>query len=359
MKQRDYSIDVMKGFACILMILAHTQFKQPSVIISVLQFIGNLAPILFFAVSGVTTTFQAKSKNSLPIIIFYIMLALLGLSFDAIWRPNLWEIPLCEILQIIAIGSISVTLIEKYLKPEKIFYMLFSVLIFLVHYLFTRVFDIQPFPFEQFLFCGKLSGSSFPIFPWLMTFFAGIFAYYSQNHMNLVIGLAFLVTLIGFECLGGVDLTSLPDKWNMSVEYLLILYTFLFLSFYIFRSIKNYSPNNIFIYFGQYSLLFLYVHMIFIKVFELAKLQQPYFVWISIFALSYLLMKLLQYANKYLEKYFHNYSIWLGMIVLICIIPIITTNGKIILITETFLGILFANNYLGLSKLIKNSFEGN
>ena len=360
MQQRDYSLDAIKGLACIFMILVHANVDKQSGIISGFQFLGGIAPVLFFAVSGVTTTFQSASKSSSLLIIFYIMFAVLGFSYSTIWRPNFWVAFTFDLFQIIAVGVITVTLIEKILKPGKIFYFVLSIIVFLIHYCFTQIFQLQPFPFEQLLFSGKIgeySYYSFPIFPWVMTFFIGIFAYYIQNYLNLIIGVAFLVILIVWKTLHGGNLTSLPDrldKWNMSVEYFFFSYSFVLLFFYVFRLKINYLQNNILIYLGKYSLLFLYVHIVIVEIFEAVNFKQPYLVWVSTFTVSYLLMKVLQYINKYIEKFFQNFTLWIIMLVSVCIIPLVIPSTNIIIITELTIGILFANNYQSLSKLLKN-----
>ncbi|MDV2991731.1 MAG: hypothetical protein N4J56_001385 [Chroococcidiopsis sp. SAG 2025] len=60
MKQRDSSLDVIEGLACIMMILAHaTLGSQESTLVKNLAFFGGFAPTLFYAVSDVTNMFQA------------------------------------------------------------------------------------------------------------------------------------------------------------------------------------------------------------------------------------------------------------------------------------------------------------
>src|SRR4051812_23500621 len=100
MKSYDYSLDAIKGFSCILMIIAHTPIDYIGGERSI-QILGGLAPVLFFAVSGITTTFQSQRKNFTSLLLFYLLFSILGLSYNAIWRPNLWGNLASDVPQII------------------------------------------------------------------------------------------------------------------------------------------------------------------------------------------------------------------------------------------------------------------
>jgi len=73
---RDHSLDLLKGVACVLMLLAHThlQIDLPS---KALTFLGNFTPVLFFAVSGITANFQARKYPVAGILSTYVMIFIL------------------------------------------------------------------------------------------------------------------------------------------------------------------------------------------------------------------------------------------------------------------------------------------
>ena len=119
---RDHSLDLLKGVACVLMLLAHTQLQidLPS---KALTFLGSFAPILFFAVSGITANFQAGKYPVTGIVITYTMIFLLGLSFAAIVVGDFWSAFEMDILQIIAVGVLVLYLVQRYLKPSPWFHL--------------------------------------------------------------------------------------------------------------------------------------------------------------------------------------------------------------------------------------------
>ena len=84
MKQRDHSLDAIKGIGCILMIFAHAKVNlSESIFFQSIIFLGTFALVLFFAISGITATLQAK-KDPFFIVLFYPMFAFLGLSYNNI-----------------------------------------------------------------------------------------------------------------------------------------------------------------------------------------------------------------------------------------------------------------------------------
>lgn len=354
MQTRDYSLDAIKGVACILMILAHAKLNsEESTVVQFLDFMGGFAPILFFAASGVTSTFQSKKTSVAAVIIFYVMFAFLGLSWNGLLDPYFWrEIIPWNILQIIAVGIIVVTLLEKYLKPQRNLYILFSISAFLIDYIINKNLKYAPAGLSDVL----VATARYSMLPWLSMFFAGILAYYMKNNINLIIGGVQLSSLIIIRFL--LNNWDINWKSSMSISYFLLSQSLIFFVFYICRRQPQlFSPKNILVYFGQHSLLFFYVHFIISLKFDGINFRQAYAVWISTFVLSYIFMKLSQYANKYIEKFFNNGAIWIVMIVFICITPVILNQPKYVVLIEMALGVLFANNYQSLAKLVKKRFS--
>lgn len=352
---RDYSLDFMKGTACILMVLAH-YFVIPQntphieqAFAFTLNFLGGLAPVLFFAVSGVTSLFQSR-KSMKTIFVFYVIFALIGLTYNMIIRPHLYAECVCDIPQIIAIAVIVVVLTEKYLHPIKEFYLISGIGFFLMHFFVTRF--IPSFPGGQFLFAPGV----FPIFPWLFVFFMGVYAYRSMENVNLFCSLVSLILLMILHFAHKINL-DIYNKFDMSAGYFLLSVFFLFFMFYIGKKLKfnSFIARNIILYFGKYSLLFLYVHFFVISLFESFKLD-IILSYILILAFTLILMKFLIFLNSFIEKAFNNYFIWMSMLVIIFIIPLLKSVSVIQHICF-ILGFLFACNYHALSELIRQSFE--
>ncbi len=358
MKKRDYSLDLIKGAACILMLIAHSKINPTNKLLFIMLQISGFAPILFFAVSGVTATFQVAKKKISNIIIFYILLGILGLSYNIIWKPqtNIFEKIDCNVLQIIAIGAITISLFEYYLKPQKIYYLLFTGIAFITHYLFKNILQIQDFFLNNFLFVGDAAGKTFPIFPWISIFFIGVLVYYSQNYWNIISsGLIFLImtTIILLE---PSNIILVNDKWSVSTVYFLRYSSLLCLCFYISRKyIKYLSETNLIIWLGKNSLLFLYVHFIPVKfLFPPLKIDNAYIVWLSSFLISIFIMQSVEYLNKFIADYFNEFYTWIILLNLVIFTPILFHNLVVVQYLELGAGILFASNYQVLPRLLAN-----
>ena len=126
---RDHSLDLLKGVACVLMLLAHTQL-QVDLQSKALTFVGNFTPVLFFAVSGITANFQARKYPVAGIVFTYVMIFLLGLSFAAMVAGNFWVAFNMDILQIIAVGVLVLYLVQRYLKAGPWFHLGAAVAVF-------------------------------------------------------------------------------------------------------------------------------------------------------------------------------------------------------------------------------------
>lgn len=344
MKKYDYSLDAIKGFSCILMIIAHTsiEFSGGKIIY---QTLAGIAPVLFFAVSGITTTFQSERKNFISIFLFYFLFAILGLSYNAMWRPYLWSNLTSDVPQIIAIGVLSIFLIEKYLKPHITFYLISPVFAFIFHYL--AKYKIPDFPLKMFVF----NEGSFSFFPWIFTFLAGIFAYRIRNNMNLFFAVGSALILLMVYLKNPHD--DYFIKWDMSIGYFLLSLTILFLTFYLFRRKQEYDSRNLFIFFGKNSLLFLYIHLYLANEFYWLGILEKNIVliWLLNGVMSYFLIKILIYLNSFIEKCFESKILWSILIILTVIIPVTLTSTKSIFLLETSIGIFFAMNYKYLSKI--------
>ncbi|MEK4326644.1 hypothetical protein MKX70_12480 [Paenibacillus sp. FSL R7-0312] len=94
------------------------------------QIVAGVAPVLFFAVSGVTTTLQVKRRSFSSLLGFYVLFAVIGFANNLMWRPDVQAFRIMDVPQIIALGVLSVYLLEKYLKPPLYLYLLLSLAVF-------------------------------------------------------------------------------------------------------------------------------------------------------------------------------------------------------------------------------------
>lgn len=353
MKERDYSLDCIKGIACILMILVHAitlvTVGKSGVggIFGILAFFGGTAPALFLAVSGVTSSVFQVKKSIKVIIPAYIIFGVLGISYSAIWRPNVYSSTLCDILQMMAMAVTITVLIEKSIKPSKLFYLVASLAVFFIHYFITS--KIPAFPLRDFLFAPAI----FPVFPWLSMVFFGIFLYRIDKNLNLLIGTSVFVASILASMFIKVDF---PNKFNMSVGFFSVSIFVMSTVFFISRSIKFKKTNNPILYLGKNSLLFLYAHLLAIKVFA-PFTNNVLLRWIVVLILAYLLMLGIQFINRYIEKFFCNIMIWILMMAAVVFIPLFIGNANLIFSLEMLIGILFSANYHKLSGIIEKTFS--
>ncbi|MFD1776173.1 hypothetical protein [Paenibacillus rhizophilus] len=351
-KKYDYSLDAMKGFSCLLMIMAHTGLVFSGSSRS-FQIIGGLAPVLFFAVSGITSIFQSK-KNVLPLLAFYFVFAVIGLSYNALWRPFIWSDPVSDVPQIVAMSVLAIILLEKYFRPGRYVYLILGVFLFAMHFIFTA--KVPSFPGKQF-FIPEGDYTYFTFVPWFSIFLLGVFAYRSGRLVNLICGIAAACGLAAAYVLTPRE-TEFLIKYNMSPGYFFLSLVLLFMSFSLFRSIRQYSLKNPLLFFGKHSFLFLYVHVFLIFLLTHFKLYSinVYMVWAGVLLVSYIGMNAVLWINKYVEALFNHKLPWLGLLMLILLVPAAVDSYGLIVTLEAVLGLAFACNYKKLSQVLFSIF---
>lgn len=362
MSNRDLLLDEMKGIGCILMVFAHSLMFPvvDSKILFYTQYIGGFAPIFFFAIVGVTASFQARRKKTIHLLIYYCFFFLLGLSFNGMMQIDFVNNFQFEILNIIALGTIIVYLIEKNIKPGNITYLYISLITFFIHFYISQTTALQNIPLRQIIF----PPGYFTIFPWISYFFIGIFIYNIKNTKNyilIILATIFSISIIYFI---NVDLNIL-DKWNMSIGYFMLSLLILFSSFYIFRSNIFHKTNEILVYYGKNSLLFLYLHFLVIFLVSLSitysgitkyidfNVITNFIMYIILLTIIYLILRIHDRFYTIFRKFFETYKIWVFMIIVILIVPIIFGNSLNTYFIETFMGIIFATYYRVLSGLME------
>jgi fucose 4-O-acetylase-like acetyltransferase len=361
-KSRDLSLDVLKGLGCLLMIMAHLQiqtgfYKQ-------LTFLGGFAPVPFYAVVGVTTLFQTQKYKPRSVLLNFLFLFLIGFALNGFNSPDFLRPPVIhlDIISIIAVGAIAVYLVEYYFKPSAWIYLVLGVLCFLIKLALDVLLPVKDYP----LLAGLILpySGTFPVIPWLFLFFLGVYVYRAGWKWNLFWMIFAMVVFVSLALIGfNLDYRS---KFDMSLGYFLLSCVFLFALFLVFSKIKIFeSPSalNPIVFFGQNSLLFLFVHFCFISLFEL-QLQRNggltvfndhlFLRWLSIFAVTWIAMAALLYLAKInpLRSFFDRIWIWILLAILILTIPLIP-NNEFVRYAEVVLGIIAALHYHQLSRALK------
>ncbi len=352
---RDLSLDLLKGVACILMLFAHTQLQidLPS---KVLTFLGSFAPILFFAVSGITAHFQARKYPVAGVVLTYAMIFLLGLSFAAMVAGNFWVAFEMDILQIIAVGVLVLYLVQRFFNPGPWFYLAAAILLFALK-LATDVLPRETW-WMGYLVNVVLEPGNFVIIPWLFPFFLGMFCYLTPNRYNLVVALAALFGL-GLGLALGLPL-GIDNRWDMTTGYFLFSLLLTSMAFYVARWLPRAFVARAFpwlLWLGAFSLLFLYVH---IGVIWLIRqytqgIWGTYWVWPLVGVVSILLMWLLPrlFGALRIPRLMAGFPAWLVLLALILIAPLVLPAGAPLVLTQWVLGLVFSLYYASMTHALK------
>ena len=352
---RDPSLDLLKGVACILMVLAHTQLQidLPS---KALTFLGSFTPILFFAVSGITAEFQARKYPAAGIVITYAMIFLLGLSFAALVVGNFWIAFDMDILQIIAVGVLTLYLIQRFLKPSPRFHLGATLFVFALK-LLTDALPRDTW-WMAYLTNIFLEPGNFVVIPWLFPFFLGMFCYFAPNRQNLWLAGAALVAICTAWLLGLS--IEIDNRWDMSIGYFLFSLVLTSGSFYIARRLSPTSIMRLFsplLWLGKQSFFFLYVHMgvIWLIRHYTQGIWGTYWVWPAVGVTSILLMRALPplFEALRIPAVMSGLSAWIVLLGLVLFSPPILPAGAPLVLTQLALGLVFSLYYNAMTQKLK------
>lgn len=352
--KRDISLDLFKGIACVLMIFAHSGVEKDGTT-RLIAFVGELAPVFFFAVAGITGYIQAEKYRPIYFFAACTLIFVLGLAYNGITQGDFYANFQMEIIQIIAAGTFFVYIIRHVGRPTAWVFLALAVLAFAC----KVVNEHAVFPgLARKAFAGILFPPGvFPIFPWLYLFFAGVFAYKTNNHNNLGIGLACFLSL---PLLWALSFDLRPfDKWNISAGYFLLSTGLLLLLFYLVRKFPVHEERlglRVLLFLGRYSLLFLFIHKFVIRVMRKSVLAHyPYLFWIIVFAGTLALMRggLALSGYSFLQSLFQHAGVWLLLVVLVLLAPVVLHEGRALFAAEFLLGAAFATYYPFLTKMVK------
>jgi hypothetical protein len=352
---RDHSLDLLKGVACVLMLLAHTQLQidLPS---KALTFLGSFAPVLFFAVSGITADFQARKYPVTGIVATYVMIFLLGLGFAAMVAGNFWVAFNMDILQIIAVGVLVLYLVQRHLKPGPWFHLGAAVTVFALKF----VTDALPRDAWWMAYLDKvlLEPGNFVIIPWLFPFFLGMFCHFAPNRHNLWLA-GSAVLALGLIWATGTPL-GIDNRWDMSTGYFLFSILLTASSFYIARRIpQDFIARALssLLWLGKNSLLFLYVHMGLIWLIKTYTqgIWETYLIWPVVAVMSITLMWILPalLGRLHVPEMMNRFRSWVALLVLILVAPLVLPGGAPLVLTEFALGLVFALYYASMTQILK------
>lgn len=356
--KRDTSIDILKGIGCLVMIVAHSSLNIGGY--EVFKFWGGLAPVLFYSAAGVTAAFQAQKYKPRGVLLTYAFLILLGFSFNRITDPGFLKEIEFDIIQMIAVGSCAIYLLEYYVRPRAWIYLLLGFITFgLKFVLQTLLAGVSIAGVTNLL----IPPGIFPIFPWLFLFFFGLFAYRVNNYVNLGLALGFGAILFILQKINFP--LDLENKWDMSSGYFIACGILTFAAFFILRAIPFFQQrqNGLLVFLGKNSLLFLYVHFPIIlylkeiRIHRAVKLifQHPYLFWLLALALTLAAMFVLIWLAKWkiAAQIFDHLSVWVVMTILVFAVGIFISAENLTYSIEIALGILTALFYPKLGNIFK------
>lgn len=357
--QRSLALDVLKGIGCVMMIIPHTGLNIHGY--ERFRIWGILAPVLFYAVSGITASFQAQKYSLRSFFLTYLFLFLLGFSFNRITDPGFLNEIEFDILQFVAVGSCIIYLLERYIHPSQWVYLILGFASAAAKPLIQMALNGTTFPGVNLI----VPPGIFPIFPWLFLFFLGLFCWRADNRFNLGLGLAFTVALIALW-LSGYPL-DIQNKEDMSFSVFLLCCSMLFLSFFLARALPKLFNNerlmSPFSFLGRNSLLYLYVHfplILLLKHFRVVHRVEfinthPYLIWAIALVLTYLVMFLLLPIGrvKWLARIFDFIPTWIVMVALVFGAGLLIRNPWLVLLAEVLLGLVIAVFFPRLSAALK------
>jgi hypothetical protein len=357
--QRSLTLDVLKGIGCVMMVIPHLGLTVHNY--ERYRIWGILAPVLFYAVSGITASIQERKYTLRSFLLTYASLFLLGFSFNRITDPGFLNEIEFDIIQFVAVGSLIIFLLERYVRPSHWIYLVLGFASAAAKPLIQMALGGATFPGANLI----VPPGIFPLFPWMSLFFLGLFAWRADNRLNLGFGLFFTAALIGLW-LSGYNL-DIQNKEDMSLSVFLLCCSMLFLSFYLARALPKLFENERLMlplsFLGRNSLLYLYVHfplILLIKHFRIVHRVEflythPYLMWGIALAAAYLgMLILLPLAKiKPLARLFDFIPTWIVMVALVFGVGIFVRNFNLELVLEIALGLITALFFARLSAALK------
>ncbi len=352
---RDHSLDLIKGLACILMVFAHSYVRVDD-FAKLMTFFGSFAPVLFFAVSGITADIQARKYAFPSVLILCVLLFLFGLTYVGLVSGHYYKNFQMDILQIIALGVLLLYLLQRFFRPVAFVHLFLAVFVYLCKVLL----DYMPGVLQN---AGSLQGiivepGNFVLIPWLFPFFLGMFCYKTDNINNVWLAM-FAIGGLGFLWLAGLPL-EVYNRWDMTTGFFLFAVVLTSLTFYFSRLLSASVMENFFpwlLWLGKNSLVFLYLHVaviLFINAY-FETLSGTYWVWlmsslVALFGIRYLPALFKRIGVTLMLEYRWGWSI---LMLLVLSAPLLAEATVVLQIIGLILGVIFAFHYSLLGRLVR------
>lgn len=369
--KRDDSLDILKGLACIAMVIAHQPyfFKNPQLSLGFVHYLAAaIPPTIFFAIAGVTASFQSNRYSLSSLARYFFAMFLIGITWNIAIHGDINSFYWLEIFQIIALGSLCICAVERNEPASQ--WLLFSiaagiVLIKLAAETYWPQFDGWNYVFCDTAYVRELNATptvtpvlpGFPLFPWLAYFFLGVWCYRLSKRTKLIAAVAALFSTCIAVRLG----SSIAEKWDSPIAHILADSTLIFISFWLFDgySVATSAVAEQLRKIGSNAFLFFFAHPfgLIAGVIVFAATNNAYASWVISIVISILVYTLFGKIKP--SKLFESRSAWLALIAVIVLIPVSTLfikHDSMAVITRLLaivIGTVAAINFNALSKLTK------
>ncbi len=349
--------------------ISHASVDAPGVLFPlafVLTFVARFSPMLFFSVSGVVNALQARRYPFRYFAAFAALFAFYGLTYNALWRGDVWHGLLTEftgghhtlagdIPQYLAMVIVITVAVEKLWTRAWIGYLIVAAGSAAVHFLLNA--RIPDFPFRQWFLVTD--PKVFPLFPWLVFPMLGNLAYRLSDtavyRVTQAMGLL-CVLVFTLHVSQNLDLMYLwTEKYSMPVGYFLLSVFVQCSIFSIMRRWGSRLVNPTVLYVGRHSFPYLYLHILWIRLFEALHIRYALVVWPAVIILAVLSVRAGEYLNqRFLDALFAKPAGWyaLGVLTLLGIFLSAHTPGLLIIT-----GVIFSYNYRQLAVQLKTHWK--
>lgn len=358
--RRIVEIDITKGMAGFLMIMAHIAGR------GLLPF-GSFGAALFFFCSGMNTILfinKVKGKRGVNFyhILFVILLFFGGYTQIKIAHPLKTSfIP--EFLQFSALAILFVFLMAKLFKNP-----LFTGYLFPLPFLLHLCYQAGYFPFlsanaawRYFLF----GPGGFSLFPWAGYFFYGILLLHIRDKKN---GPISVILSTGLLAVISIFLSRMPiHKFHMSLSYIFLSLFVASCLFFFFKFtwsrvrekaafIKSIQSHLAVV--GRNSLMFVYIHYFAIHYLKLGRvsLPLPLHVVLLLQTIVYFVMTL--FFLMVYEKVKGRRDLFIPTLLVTAFIALLRYSGLLstkldLRLVDILIGVLFAFLYVQLREILR------
>lgn len=368
---RDDSLDILKGLACLAMVIAHQPyvFHNPELALGLVNYVvAAIPPTVFFAIAGVTASLQSSKYSLSSLAIYFLAMFCIGMTWNIAVHGDISAFYWVEIFQIIALGSLCVCAVERNGPIHQ--WLLFSIAAVIVCIKVVVETYWPQFDGWNYLFCDtnyvwELDATStattvlpgFPLFPWLAYFFLGAWCYRLSKRQKLMMAIVSLLAV--FVCVESGS--SIAEKWDSPLAHILADCTLIFILFWLFDgySVAKSAVSERLRKIGNNAFLFFFVHPfgLIAGVAIFTTTHNAYAGWVVSIVISLLAYALFGKIKP--SKLFESRSAWLIMIGIILLIPVSTlfiqheTMPAVTRVLAVIIGTVAAVNFNALSKLTK------